>query len=262
MKLQPLPMLMHHVVVELRGSHQALGVPAQSLTEQLQVLAGQGYALLGLTKAVARRTHGDGSRMVAFTFDDGYSTLVDALSILESLNARPTLYICPGAVGEAPVWLDTDRGSPCALLGWNDLRNLAAVGMEIGNHGFDHVPVDMLPTAEVRRQAAPSREILSRELGESPMFFCYPHGYNSSRTRLAVRDVDHRKAYIFGHAVHPPINLLRISCRMVTPRLRGHELAAFISGRRTLGSRARSLAYPGWRATRVVAYRRSGKVLR
>jgi peptidoglycan/xylan/chitin deacetylase (PgdA/CDA1 family) len=262
MRLQPLPVLMYHVIGELSGRHQALGVPVRSLAEQLQVLADQGYALLGLTEAVARRTRGDGSRMIALTFDDGYSTFADALPILQSLDARATLYICPGAVGGAPAWLDTDRGSPCALLGWNDLRSLAAVGMEIGNHGLDHMPLDILPTAEVLRQVALSREILSRELGEPPTSFCYPHGYNSSRTRLAVRDVGHGTACIIGHAVRPPTDLLRISRLMVTPRLRGHDLAVLISGRRTLGSRARSLAYPGWRATRVVAYRCYGKVLR
>jgi hypothetical protein len=78
---------MYHVVGELSGRHQALGVPVRSLAEQLQVLAGQGYTLLGLTEAVARRTQGDGSRMVALTFDDGYSTFADALPILQSLDA-------------------------------------------------------------------------------------------------------------------------------------------------------------------------------
>jgi peptidoglycan/xylan/chitin deacetylase (PgdA/CDA1 family) len=262
MKLQPLPLLMYHVVGELSERHQAPGIPVRSLAEELKVLPDQGYALLGLTEAVAYRTHGDGSRMSSLTFDDGYSTFADVLRILQSLDTRATLYKRPGDVEGASTWLDTNRGSPCTMLGWSNLRCLAAIGMEICNHGLDHVPLDILPTAKVRHQVALSREILSRELGEPPMSFYYRHGYNSSCTRLAVRDVGHRTAYVVGHAVRPPTDLLRISCLMVTRRLSGHDLAALISGRRRLGSRARSQAYPGWRATRVVAYRRSGKVLR
>lgn len=59
----------------------------------------------------------------------------------------------------------------------DDLRSMADLGMEIGSHGWDHLPYKTTPAAEVLTDVVRAKDALTAILGERivPMF-CYPYG--------------------------------------------------------------------------------------
>src|SRR5947209_10889966 len=118
---------MYHSVSTVDGRLRGLGVPPARLRAQLRALAEAGYRLVGLTEAL--RDNGTGAA-VALTFDDGYHDFLDALPVLREVGARATLYVNPGQVG--------GRMPLGPLLSWAQVREVAAGGVETGNHSQYH----------------------------------------------------------------------------------------------------------------------------
>ncbi len=59
----------------------------------------------------------------------------------------------------------------------DDLRTMADLGMEIGSHGWDHLPYKTTPTDEVRSDMVRAKDALTSILGERTVpMFCYPYG--------------------------------------------------------------------------------------
>ena len=67
------------------------------------------------------------------------------------VGATATLYVCPGHTGPgAAVMASTATFGP--LLTWDQVREVAAAGVEIGNHSLIHHPLDVLPPAVLDRE--------------------------------------------------------------------------------------------------------------
>jgi peptidoglycan/xylan/chitin deacetylase (PgdA/CDA1 family) len=63
-----------------------------------------------------------------------------------------------------------------SVLGWVELRRLAAEGVAIGSHSRTHPLLDKVARAEARREIVDSLGDLERELGPTPRVFAYPGG--------------------------------------------------------------------------------------
>lgn len=74
------------------------------------------------------------------------------------------------------------------LLDWDELRELAAEGMDIGGHSMSHAVLTNLPLAEARREIAGCRDAIAERLGRAPRHFAYPNGYHSPAVRRAVKE--------------------------------------------------------------------------
>src|SRR6266571_438713 len=186
----PLPVLMYHSVSTVDGHLRDLAVPKDRLREQLGALADAGYALVGLTEAL----HDNGTRAVAVTFDDGYVDFLDGLDVLREVGATATLYVCPGHIG--------DRMALGPLLSWDQVREVAAAGIEIGNHSLRHHPLDVLPEPVLDKEIRESSQRLAEELGAPARSFAYPHGYHSGRVRAAVARYGHDNACEVGRRLY------------------------------------------------------------
>jgi peptidoglycan/xylan/chitin deacetylase (PgdA/CDA1 family) len=109
-------------------------------------------------------THGSrqGS-LVALTFDDGpnepYTGQV--LDILEARGVRATFFL----VGEN------------ALRHPDTVRRQKALGMEIGNHGFDHRVLAGQQESELQRQVAQTQRVLEELTSAAPVWFRPPKGF-------------------------------------------------------------------------------------
>ena len=64
----------------------------------------------------------------------------------------------------------------CRPMTWDQLREMQAVGMEIGSHGVGHRMLSKLSAEEIRVEVADSKETLERELGLAVNVFAYPVG--------------------------------------------------------------------------------------
>ena len=63
-----------------------------------------------------------------------------------------------------------------AVLGWHELRQLAAEGVTLAPHSRTHPRLDRLPAAELSAELRGSFEDLQRKLGGAPRVIAYPDG--------------------------------------------------------------------------------------
>jgi peptidoglycan/xylan/chitin deacetylase (PgdA/CDA1 family) len=67
-------------------------------------------------------------------------------------------------------------GPPARPLSWNQVRTMAAMGIEIGCHTVSHPLLSQLPPAAQAEEIVGARDRLRQELGEAPTAFAYPNG--------------------------------------------------------------------------------------
>jgi len=244
----PLPVLMYHSVSTVDGRLRGLAVPPRRLREQLDALAAAGYALVGLTEALRR----NGTQTVAVTFDDGYVDFLEGLDVLRAVGATATLYVNPGHVGT--------RMALGPLLSWDQIRDVAGAGVEIGNHSLVHHPLDVLPDALLDKEIRESTARLADELGGPARSFAYPHGYHSARVRAAVARYGYDNACEVGRRVYGGRG-----ARFAVPRLFIHRgvdpVTAVRTGEPGLVPALKRAARPAWRAARWTALHGLGRTL-
>ena len=158
----------HHVSpTVLPGPYaRALTVTPQEFAAQLSWLRQKGCRMTVVDKLVTD-VHGGqtGACEAALTFDDGYDDVATyALPLLDQAGARATFYIATGYVGQS--------GHVSA----QQLRSLAAAGMEVGAHTVHHVDLTALDRAQARDEIQASAESLRRWLDRPVSAFAYPAG--------------------------------------------------------------------------------------
>ncbi len=246
-----LPVLMYHAVGSPMPERlHDLSVPPALLAEQLAALAGDGYRMTGLTEALET----DGP-VVALTFDDAYRDfLTAAVPALAAVGATATLYAPSRHVGGTAAWLPAPADA-LPLLDEDGLREVVAEGHEVGSHGAEHVPFDVLPAREAEAQLAESRDRLEAATGTPMRSFCYPHGYASRRLAGRVAAAGYDNACVIGHRLHrTDADRHRVARLMVTPATSPDDLRRLVvEGVPGLAPRAKQVAGPAWRTARRAA---------
>lgn len=105
---------------------------------------------------------------------------------------------------EARAWLSklgaTFGGAPDeerSVLSWQEAREMAAAGIEIGSHTLDHPVLSRLEPGEAERQVVASRRLIEERLGKAVRFFAYPNGTREDFTpevERAVRQAGYQAA--------------------------------------------------------------------
>jgi peptidoglycan/xylan/chitin deacetylase (PgdA/CDA1 family) len=243
---ETMPALMYHSVSAVGGPLRDLAVPPKRLTKALDLL-----------------DRGSTDRLVAVTFDDGYRDfLTEGVPALAAAAAGATLYASVGHLGHHADWLGRSAPDFGPMLTWEELAEVAAAGIEIGNHSLIHHPLDVLPPAQLREEIRRSHDELEQRLQLPVRSFAYPHGYNGRRVRDVVQQSGHDNATEVGRRLHRPGER-----RFAVPRLQptpdhtGADLVALVAGGGSpLVPQLKRVAQPGWRLVRRVA-RRAGRNL-
>lgn len=72
----------------------------------------------------------------------------------------------------------------------DDLRTMADLGMEIGSHGWDHLPYKTTTTDVVRFDIVQAKDALTAILGERAVpMFCYPYGSYAPATIDLIAEI-------------------------------------------------------------------------
>ncbi|TJZ43477.1 polysaccharide deacetylase family protein [Streptomyces piniterrae] len=229
---RPVPVLMYHAVTATPApAVRRLSVTPAAFAEQLAVLADRGFTPL-TTAALAAAWRRGGplpARPVLITFDDGYEGVHrHALAALTVHGFPATLFVATG-------WLRgryATGGTPDTMLGWDQVRQLAAAGVEIGGHSHRHPQLDSLGDERLRREVLRCKEIIAEETGTAPESFAYPYGHSSRRVRRMVRGLGFRQALAVGNALadrrQGPYALTRLTVRQ---GMGADEFARIVEGR-------------------------------
>ena len=228
----PVPVLMYHAISDAPArATRTLSVSPQAFAEQLQFLADGGFTPLttaGLG-ALWRAGRPVPERAVLITFDDGYEGVHrHALPLLTEHGFAASLFVSSG-------WLPGPHhagGELDTMLSWDQVRELAAAGVEIGGHSHTHPQLDQLPDRELKFEIGRCRDLLAQETGEEPVSFAYPFGYSSRRVREAVRNGGFQQSLAVNNALagtwQSPYALTRLTVRRGTGI---EEFARLVEGR-------------------------------
>lgn len=260
---RPVPILMYHAVGHRPAkAAYALSVSPDAFAEQMELLGERGFTPLTTAQLGAAWRSGGSSlplRPVLITFDDGYEGVHrHALPVLAEHGFAATLFVSTG-------WLRGayDQGGALdAMLDWDQVRELAAAGTEIGGHTHTHPQLDQLDDDRLRYETVRCRDIIAEELRALPVSFAYPYGYSSRRVRRAVRAAGFAQSLAVGNAPalprQGPYALERVTVRRSTGI---EEFARLIEGRSIARAFAKDRAITKGYAV-VRRARRAGGLLR
>ena len=174
------PILMYHRVVDpaLAGrSLSELVVPPRLFAAQMAALSHAGWRTIDTATLAADLATGTQPppRTFVVSFDDGYADgFTQAYPILKRLGFVATFYVVTGRLGR-----------PDQLTG-DELRAMAAAGMEIGDHTVDHVDLALVSGRKLHHEIDDARKAILRAVGEEPVSFAYPFGDLNPRVVAAV----------------------------------------------------------------------------
>ena len=113
--------------------------------------------------------------VVTIQFDDGVADQFDTLEILNAHGMHATFYVNSAVIGDADH------------MTWQQLKDLAAAGNEIGGHTLHHVNLKPLKTPDARMEVCQDRVNIF-ENGLEPTSFAYPFGTFDAGTEQVVSD--------------------------------------------------------------------------
>src|SRR5690349_16158225 len=177
--------LMYHSVTAYTCDPYGLTVTAKRFARQMAWLHRCGLRGVSMRELLSASAAGRAGRLVGLTFDDGYADfLTDALPVLRRYGFGATVFALAGKLGGRNDW---DLHSPVKfLLGPDQLREIAAAGIEIGSQGLGHRRLGDASETVLWLGLAQSRDILETVLGQPVQGFCYPYGELSDATMAAV----------------------------------------------------------------------------
>ncbi|MEU0370988.1 polysaccharide deacetylase family protein [Streptomyces sp. NPDC006283] len=242
---EPVPILMYHAVGDRPApAAYGLSVSPRAFAEQMAVLAERGFTPVTTTHlGEAWRSGGHRTlpvRPVLITFDDGYEGVHShALPVLAEHGFRATVFVSTGWLRGA----HDEGGALDTMLDWQQVRELAAAGTEIGGHAHTHPELDQLDDQRLAYETTHCRDVIAQELGTPPVSFAYPYGYSDRRVRGAVRTAGFAQSLAVGNAQaarrQGPYALRRLTVRRGTAAA---EFERLVEGRALTRNFARDRA--------------------
>ena len=102
---------------------------------------------------------------LSITLDDGYlSQITHGVPLLNARNLKGTFFLITD-------WISSTGG-----ITWDQWRQVAEQGHEIGSHSLSHPDLNELSDSELRRQLSESQKAIEMNIpSQSCVSFCYPY---------------------------------------------------------------------------------------
>ncbi|MGA7928916.1 MAG: polysaccharide deacetylase family protein [Candidatus Sulfotelmatobacter sp.] len=150
---------------------------AADFQAQMKLLQNQGWRGVSMSEAIGFPNY----KAVAITFDDGSETdLICAAPVLRQLGFGATFYITAGWLGQ--------RG----YLSPGQLRELSALGFEIGCHSMTHAYLTDLDEHGLQREIAEAKSHLEQVIGRPVEHFSCPGGRFDQRVAQVAGQAGYR----------------------------------------------------------------------
>ncbi|MDE0388296.1 MAG: polysaccharide deacetylase family protein [Rhodospirillales bacterium] len=155
---------------------------------QIERLASGGYTVLPVPEILAALDAGRPlpERTIGITVDDATrSTFVEGWPRLEEAGFPLTVFVSTDAV---------DQGH-AGIMSWDELRQLVAAGVTIGNHSAAHGHMWQAGPEANRADLLRAQRRLQEELGVDAALFAYPYGEWNGAVRALVEELGFTAAF-------------------------------------------------------------------
>jgi len=204
-----IPVLAYHKV-DWRWEWGITRVTPRQFERQMTLLHSLGYHTITLKqylKAHGQQTAPVPERSVVITFDDAYRSLYDsALPVLQRFRFIATAFVVSDYVGLYNTWDVNLGGRKFQHLTWDQLKELADLGFEIGAHGATHRCLTTLKGDQLAYEALSSKTRIERNLGCRVEFFSFPFGKYSKKGARVLQEGGYVGACVLarlGGRFHP-----------------------------------------------------------
>ena len=183
-----IPILMYHSIDPVRS---ILSVSPPLFQQQMDWLHRQKFTVISLSELV--KTLKDNTPQpecsAVLTFDDAYESLYQhVFPVLKRYGFPASIFIVAGRSGGHNDWPGQPAGIPhLPVLGWNQIREMDAAGIEFGAHTIHHPRLDRLPDDQARIEILGSKRIIEEQLGHSIGSFAYPYGRFNTTIKIIVQ---------------------------------------------------------------------------
>jgi peptidoglycan/xylan/chitin deacetylase (PgdA/CDA1 family) len=198
-----------------------LAIPPDVLVGQIRKLLGRGLVPGTADDALA------GRRILHVTFDDAYRELRRVLPDVRRLGVSVTIFACPsfaddGRPLDVPELTERTRTfeDEVRTMNWNELRESASMGVDIGSHTVSHPHLTRLGDSELKYELEVSKERIEHELRRPCRFLAYPYGEQDSRVRAAARSAGYEGAFALRARRGDPYAIPRVDIYRSDGRLR------------------------------------------
>ncbi len=170
-----------------------LNVRPGMFERQIELMVESGYVGSTFGRVVRERPS---EKTVVVTFDDAFrSVLTLAQPILARYGIPATVFAVSRFAdsGDPLRWQGIDQWGGGAHAGelecmqWDELRDLVALGWEVGSHTVNHPRLTSIDDADLREELISSREACERGLGMPCESIAYPYGDVDARVVSAAR---------------------------------------------------------------------------
>lgn len=182
------------------NDYPSTNIRMEQFEAHVEELASGRYNVVTLGTIAAALESGEAlpPRTVAISVDDAYSSVFTrAFPLLQQKGLPFTLFVATDPVDEG---LD-------GYMTWDQLRELAAAGVEIGSQAVSHPHMPDQSALRNRRELVRSADRLEAELGARPALFAYPYGEASAEIMRLAQEAGYQAA--FGQhsgAIGPTLN--------------------------------------------------------
>ncbi len=196
-----LVVLCYHGVSETWPDETA--VTPGDFAAQVETFLDRGYRGETFTDAL---TAPSTARTFVVTFDDAAASVYEHAAPLLKRYGVPATVFVPTAYpdcGEPMAWAGLDRwlgegyDRELECMGWEQLRELATSGWEIGSHTCSHPHLTELGEEDLRRELSESKKECEERLGSPCRSIAYPYSDVDGRVAEAARAV----GYVVGATV-------------------------------------------------------------
>lgn len=180
-----------------------MAVPPERLRKQVTALLHRGYQPRTWTEAVSAPS--EGPPLLAVTFDDAFAgTYQHAAPVLAELGVVATVFAPTALVsaGRPLMWPGLERHalteSQRAPTSWDQLRELAQKGWEVGSHSRTHPRLDLCDDDLLREELKTSAAECEDQMQRPCTALAYPFGAAGPRVVRAAAQAGYLSAALLG----------------------------------------------------------------
>ena len=190
-----------------------LSVTPAALESQLRSLVERGYRSAKFSAVVADPPV---EKTVVITFDDSYRSVLSlAAPILDRLGLVGAVFVPTNFVGSRePMrwdgidhWLDGPYSAELMPMDWDELRELAGRGWELGSHTCTHPRLPELDDESLASELEVSRAELESQLQAPCRSIAYPYGALDERVVRAAGDAGYEAGAALSARLTRPVPL-------------------------------------------------------